>query len=396
MRSIIRLIYTSFILVLLTLTLIGCDDATTSPDEPDGPSEEPQIELTAEEAAQMLYDYLIESGMIPSGDSQSKELVHQAQQIEGDKFIEVGETDSGDIVLRLYFDENGRIIPNDEWFLENPNVCGDQSRLNQSSARMLEIEIDLTAEVMRMELTNTGTNETIKTHQSEIFVEDDWFIEMIEEMFLEFDDDEILGIFETECGLFDGPITIHFDSEVEAEVITPDITVFTNSAVTAVIELEYFEESEVYAGEAVLSHKSYDNTLLSDFDCSVSLSDAVMRVEVDVENFTSISDLNLYITDPTRGDQAPSASLNCGDGMGAMEFVSTIWFPVYVILHQDYIAVDREGFVYQNWEESNDSNVIGVLEFEHSADFTEFDDSFDGAETMPVSENTTIEIRPSL
>lgn len=385
----------AILFTISVLIIIGCDDDPTSSGDIDGPDDEPTIELTADEAAQIVYEYLIEMGWIPSEESQSKTVPFQSAEFEGDKFIEVEETDTGNIILRLYYDESGKIIPNSEWYSDNPHVCGDQFRLNKPSKRILEIEIDLSSMVMKMELINAESNQTIKSHESEIFVEDDWFIEMLEEMFLEFDDEEIFGVFDTECGLFEGPIKIYFDSGVEAEVITPEHYFFMNSAVQAEIQLEYSEDSEQYVGQAPLVHRTYESSLISEFGCSVTLTDAVMRVELDVENFVTISDLNLYITDPVSGANAPSASVICGEDFGNTDSITTIWFPVYVIFHQDNVDSEREVFWYTDWEESEDSNVIGVLEFENAADFTDFDDSFDGAESMPVTEQTRIEIRPN-
>ena len=383
-----------FIVIILTITsllIIGCDDDPTSASDTDAPDDEPSIEFTAEESAQIVYDYLVEMGFIPSEGSQSNKVPLQNAETEINKWIEIEETDDG-WKLRVYFHNVREIIPTNEWYDRNSDFCSLQYRLNKTFDTFVELVIVNSSKVVTQNVVDAETDQVIKSNELEMSKGDpEAFKKLVEEAYEGYAMEE----FVTACGLFEGPVKIHFVSEVEAEMITSEMSAFMNSGVKSEIHLKYSEEDEQYVGQADLAHYLYENTLITEFGCSVNLTDAVIRVELDVEDFVNVADLNLYITDPISGDHAPSASLSCGEGFGNMEAVSTIWFPVFVIFHQDHVDKKREAFRFTEWEESGDSDIIGQLEFENTADFTDFDESFSGSESMPVTEHTRIEIRPN-
>ena len=324
---------------------------------------------------------------------------------EGDKFIEIDDSDSGDFILRLFFDAGGRYIPTNDWFAENSTFCSDQYRLNRTPELILEIDFNLSDSIMEMNLLNAETNESIKSHEGAILPDEDWFIALITEMFNEFDDENIFGVFEAECGLFEGSISIFFDSKMESEVLTPDFDgpLTINVAVESEIKLTYSEEENLYTGESTLSHRLYENSALdmltaAGISCSADLTSSGIRVELDPQEFTSLSEFVLYITAPVSGDEAPWESIECEgfdqlpiDGLGR----STMWFAPFVLFHLENVAEDREAFQFTGWEHSGEAGVIGSIESDQVLDLTDFDEGFDGAESMPVTETTRIEIRNS-
>lgn len=371
----------------------GCSDdpVSSEPDGPDGTEDEIVIEFTPEESAQIVYDYLIEMGLIPSEGFQSKKVPLHAAESGINKWVEKQETENG-WTLRVYLHNTREIIPTNEWYESNSDFCSQQYRLSKTYDTYVEFEIINSSKIVTMNVVDAETGQVIKTDNHEMSKGDpEAFKELVEEIYEGF----AMETFVTACGFFEGPIAIHFVSEVEAEMITPELSAFMHSGVKSEIHLKYSEEDDQYVGQADLAHYLYENTLISELGCSVNLTDAVIRVELDVEDFVSVSDLNFYITDPISGDHAPSASLSCGEGFGNMEAVSTIWFPVFVIFHQDHVDKKREAFRFTEWEESGESDIIGLLEFENAADFTDFDESFTGSESMPVTEHTRIEIRPN-
>ncbi len=402
-----RVLLTTFVIILSSFLIIGCSDDPVASngnndiENGDNDDDTPAIELTAEEAVQMLYEYFVELGMIPENSSSKMASTQSIESFEGDKFFEVDESDTGDFVLRLFFGPDGSIIPNADWFTDNPNFCTQQYRLKRETELILEIEVDLSEEVLRMNLLNAETNESIKSHEGVILPGEDWFIALITEMFNEFEDENILGAFESECGLFEGSISIFFDSKMEADATSPEIDfpVTINTAVHAEIELEFFEENNLYTGQATLSHRLYENSIIdivaeAGVDCDVELTESIMRVELDVEEFATISDLELFITAPTNGEEAPWATISCeGFDVVDLDFPATFWFASFVLFHQDHVDEEREAFRFTDMQEGDALvGLLSYLEFERSMDLTDFDSDFEGQESLPVTETTRIEI----
>lgn len=426
-----------FVTILFIATLLlfnACEDDPASAD--DDMDEEPEIEFNAEIASEQLTDFLIDEGLLTEDEIAWKGMFMNSSSDAGNRYIEHLEDSEYDIFLRLFTDMHGHLIPTENWREENGIKCEDENGVNgqwksysnafrsdveeflvnQDNFEDKENEVEIVVREMHAGKQTTRNTTYVGTGSGE-----NWFIEAIEDVMEQYREhrsedapEELFLASEGPCGKetengepnengngdedTEGDLVVHFDSEIQTTAITPDGEFFVHSAVEAELEMEYDEESDLYLGTSSIGYRDYESSF-SELGCTYDFSEGTISAEIEnPQGAENGDDINFYLTAPTNGDEAPWVSIDCNgqdgeDFFGDIEISFTSWFPTFVLLQEENIVEDREVFLFTGWEESDDANVAAVNIIENSIDLTDFSQTDDENISIPVEEETKIEIR---